>query len=1395
MEASNNIKTEDKNNINNNENALNTSFSSETDNNLYQMNTMFNNLEIIEEEIVSPLVQCYYCQNPKIKYLVRCMDCFQFFCNGNCTDSDQSHYKLHLYHSGHRTMSIYPYVKTLKCTNCKKVSNIYKLNILNDDNKIYCLECLEKLKKKNFDSLFDRDRKHLNKIVEFYNKNEYKCNYKQIDYKETKRKYYNLITKIAANRIKLQYYSIEDYYERMKSLLCIENMNTLATEFQKHQILVNLNFHKHENLFVGEFISYGIKDDVYWRKGDEIVLTSKKDNWDYDGVIDKLEVRFDKAVKKINFRFKLKQKHFIDNGFYYIRQKNCSISNIRMLKGLDYFYKSNHKLYEPLTKIILGIFNNENKNLNELDDDFEKELTTEEKEEQKKINNPESEMMDINKIPANLNIQCFPKLDVTQSNAVRFSLKHKLTIIQGSPATGKTLLASFISYYLYKYRIDSHSKVLLCAPSNNICEKLCENLGKIKEIDKDLDVLHIYSKDRELIPSNKEKNEFALHEKIYKINKTLLNLKEKHLTNKGLNNEEYFNFKKLKKEMEMKLIQESKIIISTCNNSYDDRIQNQIFDFVIIDDCNQGLESDCLLPLIHNAKHIVLLGDIYQRGPIIHNYKCRELGLDVSLFERLHSNYIKTNVINLGTQYRMCSFLYKFVKENFYYEQQNNIGSSFEFKGFEKKVDLEGLKENKINENNNINDNNNDNNMLINNYINYNGDINGNINNIKTINNLQNINYGNYMNNNISLMVNTIPQVSSMYNNMNFGMNGYINYRNNILPPMLVNNNPLQNLPNYNSNFSYNNNNNMINLPNEINTNTPMTSNSTPNSHINLQNNIENSSPNSQIINSNYLDLSNVFLNKDYPTIFYNIDDGKEERIEKINSYKNFREVEVIFNISFNLMNSNVDSSEICILAPYKIQKTLLVEKFKKIPDMSSIDIESFDAFQGKEKEYIIISLTRSNEEGKIGFIADYKKIILMLTRAKKGLIIVGNAKTFIKENIWKILIRFYQSYNLIYDCDGKNVEILDKTEMEKNDKFVTPKKNFNKYDYEDKKIDKNLVYKYFDYYDYYHQSYYDKKILLPITKRNLYRTNRYYRRDRNRNNTYRNRFYLIRQNKRRKFLFRKNHHHFKNRYERREYKRHYEQRHNRFSNNNHSSHRHHKNKSNYNHFSDDNYSFSSNSRSNSPQYHRNNRNYSSDYDRKMNNYLYKRKYSRQIINDIKSLYSNRRQLDIKAYAPTREEIIENERKKNSANERLQFEQKVKQKKIERSRSKKCDHRSHNKSSRHRRRENSSNGRHNGRHSHHRHNHTHKNSSSNKDNKIVENPNESNSVINLSNFSFDSGKDRRENEINTKKEKNNKIEGRKIYVYDENDQLKETRYEKPEERMMDNNYSDEDIEF
>ncbi|AMR32980.1 DNA helicase [Mucilaginibacter sp. PAMC 26640] len=87
----------------------------------------------------------------------------------------------------------------------------------------------------------------------------------------------------------------------------------------------------------------------------------------------------------------------------------------------------------------------------------------------------------------------------------------------------------------------------------------------------------------------------------------------------------------------------------------------------------------------------------------------------------------------------------------------------------------------------------------------------------------------------------------------------------------------------------------------------------------------------------------------------------------------------------------------IAIISPYKSQVRMIKELFEAsslVQHAGQISINTVDSFQGQERDVVYISMTRSNTEGTIGFLADIRRTNVAMTRARKKLVIIGDSAT-----------------------------------------------------------------------------------------------------------------------------------------------------------------------------------------------------------------------------------------------------------------------------------------------------------------------------------------------------------------------------------------------------------------
>ncbi len=107
------------------------------------------------------------------------------------------------------------------------------------------------------------------------------------------------------------------------------------------------------------------------------------------------------------------------------------------------------------------------------------------------------------------------------------------------------------------------------------------------------------------------------------------------------------------------------------------------------------------------------------------------------------------------------------------------------------------------------------------------------------------------------------------------------------------------------------------------------------------------------------------------------------------------------------LTDSGVSPADIGVIAPYSGQVRRLREL---LADLPGLEIDSVDAFQGREKEAIVLSLTRSNVEGEIGFLAEVRRTNVALTRARRKLVVVGDTATLAGHPFYARLAEYMES-------------------------------------------------------------------------------------------------------------------------------------------------------------------------------------------------------------------------------------------------------------------------------------------------------------------------------------------------------------------------------------------------
>jgi len=154
-------------------------------------------------------------------------------------------------------------------------------------------------------------------------------------------------------------------------------------------------------------------------------------------------------------------------------------------------------------------------------------------------------------------------------------------------------------------------------------------------------------------------------------------------------------------------------------------------------------------------------------------------------------------------------------------------------------------------------------------------------------------------------------------------------------------------------------------------------------------------------------------LRSEYPLVFLDTKEMKanERSFQGSNSYDNPVESEIVLDILGRALKSSLLEDDIAVIAAYKDQVDLINQhnKFK------NVEVDTVDAFQGREKEMIIFSAVRSNPDHNIGFLRDLRRLNVALTRAKRKMIFIGDSSTICQHDAYAKLLKYIKKSGLYY--------------------------------------------------------------------------------------------------------------------------------------------------------------------------------------------------------------------------------------------------------------------------------------------------------------------------------------------------------------------------------------------
>lgn len=155
------------------------------------------------------------------------------------------------------------------------------------------------------------------------------------------------------------------------------------------------------------------------------------------------------------------------------------------------------------------------------------------------------------------------------------------------------------------------------------------------------------------------------------------------------------------------------------------------------------------------------------------------------------------------------------------------------------------------------------------------------------------------------------------------------------------------------------------------------------------------------ILDTNYDEDALLFIDTS------DIDNYGESHLKDSKSIVNKIEADIAVRLANDYLTAGVCEEDIGIISPY-------ADQVKIIQEQTPVEVKTVDGFQGREKEIIIISTVRSNDNENIGFLKDLRRLNVAITRAKRKLIIIGYKDTLISNPTYSRLIKFVEDENLL---------------------------------------------------------------------------------------------------------------------------------------------------------------------------------------------------------------------------------------------------------------------------------------------------------------------------------------------------------------------------------------------
>merc|ERR1712228_280470 len=120
-------------------------------------------------------------------------------------------------------------------------------------------------------------------------------------------------------------------------------------------------------------------------------------------------------------------------------------------------------------------------------------------------------------------------------------------------------------------------------------------------------------------------------------------------------------------------------------------------------------------------------------------------------------------------------------------------------------------------------------------------------------------------------------------------------------------------------------------------------------------------------------------------------------------SIQNQVEAELLAKTLLHILDAGLPRNKVAVITAYSAQRTLIRSLIPCGHPASDVRVDTVDGFQGMERDLVLVSTTRCNQSGNLGFLSDPRRANVLLTRARRGLVVFGDWATLSAErHVWR---------------------------------------------------------------------------------------------------------------------------------------------------------------------------------------------------------------------------------------------------------------------------------------------------------------------------------------------------------------------------------------------------------